>query len=320
MTRANSELPTPERVRTAAFTPTRLGRRGLDESEVRAFCEWVSDGLRRLFNDNSMLQEEVQRLRGRVLGGNGQPGVQPEDAHVQAVHVLSMAQQTADRYVADAQEYSRELAEDARMRRDEIVREAKVRASMILEEAHTSASQAADRVRDTSDLPHASERQELQAEIAYLRTFSDVYRTHLRAYTESLTRSIEEWEQTERNGALAARGSALHSSQHVLSQLAGTRLCRSPPAEAGCGGLGTTGSFGLILMNLSERMRLTAAHPTGLPTRPIARLVMSRLRVTSESALTRATASSAIENAATASHPPCAQKTPPAEPATLLPM
>jgi cell division septum initiation protein DivIVA len=161
-----------------------------------------------------MLQEEVLRLRGRVLGGNGQSGIQPEDAHVQAVHVLSMAQQTADRYVADAQEYSRELADDARMRRDEIVREAKVRASMILEEAHTSASEAADTVRATNDLPPASEQQEIQVELAYLRTFSEVCRTHLRAYMESLTRSIDEWERAERDGGLAARDSVI-PKQHV---------------------------------------------------------------------------------------------------------
>ena len=204
MTHANSELLTPERVRSAAFTPTRLGRRGLEEAEVRSFCEWVSDGLGRLLNDNSMLQAEILRLRGRLLGGKGN-GVQPEDAHIQAVHLLSKAQQTADRYVADAQKYSRELAVDAHLRRDEIVREAKVRASLILEEAHTSASEAADTVRATSDQPHASEKQEVQAELAYLRTFSEVCRTHLRAYMESLTRSIEQWEQAEHNGALAAR-------------------------------------------------------------------------------------------------------------------
>ena len=52
MSHANGELPTPERVRSATFTPARLGRRGLDETEVRAFCEWVSDGLGRLINDN----------------------------------------------------------------------------------------------------------------------------------------------------------------------------------------------------------------------------------------------------------------------------
>ena len=220
MTRANSPL-TPESVRSATFPSARLGRRGLDEGEVRAFCEFVSDGLGRLLNDNGMLQAEIMRLRERVLEGKGKSGVQPEDGHVQAVYVLSKAQQTADRYVADAQEYSRELAEDARMRSDEILREAKVRASMILEEAHTSGSRAAEAARSSPEPLSMAERQELQAEIAYLRTFSDVCRTHLRAYMESLTRSIEEWERAEHKGALAAKDAAqsaresAHSPQHV---------------------------------------------------------------------------------------------------------
>jgi DivIVA domain-containing protein len=219
MTRASYEPMTPESVRSATFTSSRLGRRGLDEGEVRAFCEYVSDGLTRMVNDNSMLQAEVMRLRQRLLEGKGRSGVQPEDGHVQAVYVLSRAQQAADRCVADAQEYGRELAEDARMRSDEILREAKVRASMILEEAHASASRAADAARAQDPVP-AAERQDLQAEIAYLRTFSDVCRTHLRAYLESLTHSIEEWERAERRGALAAKESAIQSSEHVLSPTA----------------------------------------------------------------------------------------------------
>lgn len=214
---ANNGPLTPERVRSATFPSTRLGRRGLDDAEVHAFCEWVSDGLARLLNDNAMLQQEVTRLRGRVLEGKGNSGIQPEDGHVQAVYVLSRAQQTADRYVAEAQGYSRELAQDAHLRRDDILREAKVRASMILEEAHASASQAASAVSDTRESLPASERQELQAEIAYLRTFSDVCRTHLRAYMESLTRSISEWERAEHAGSSAARNSRLQSSQHAQS-------------------------------------------------------------------------------------------------------
>jgi cell division septum initiation protein DivIVA len=205
MTLAHSEMPTPERVRSAAFTPTRLGRRGIDEAEVRAFCEWIADGLGMLLNDNNMLQAEIMRLRDRLLEGKGRTGIQPEDAHVQAVQVLSKAQQTADRYVADAQEYSRELAGEARLRRDEILNEAKVRASMIVEDAHTTATKAANTARDTPEPLPAAERQDLQAEIAYLRTFSDVCRTHLRAYLESLTRSIDEWENAEHNGTLTAR-------------------------------------------------------------------------------------------------------------------
>ncbi len=213
MTGAHIELPTPERVRSAAFTPTRLGRRGLDEAEVRAFCEWVAEGLGLLLNDNNMLQAEIMRLRDRLL--EGKAGVQPEDAHVQAVQVLSKAQQTADRYVADAQEYSRELAEEARLRRDEVLREAKVRASMILEDAHASATRAADAARDTPGPQPDTERQDLQAEIAYLRTFSGVCRTHLRAYLESLTRSIDEWERAEHNGAITARNTAARPTEHV---------------------------------------------------------------------------------------------------------
>lgn len=217
MTRASYERMTPESVRSASFTSSRLGRRGLDEGEVRDFCEYVSDGLGRLINDNSMLQAEVMRLRERLLEGKGRSGLQPEDGHVQAVYVLSKAQQTADRYVADAQEYSRELAVDARMRSDEILREAKVRASMILETAHASASEAADTARATRDAPRAAEeQQEIQVELAYLRTFSEVCRTHLRAYMESLTRSIDEWERAERNGGLAARDSVVPKQQRLI--------------------------------------------------------------------------------------------------------
>jgi DivIVA domain-containing protein len=213
MTRVSREPLTPELVRSAAFPSARLGRRGLDEGEVRAFCGRVSDELARLFSSNSVLQEEVLRLRGRLLDRTGKPGVRPEDGHVQAVYMLSKAQQTADRCVANAHEYSREVAEDARLRRDEILREAKVRASMILEEAHASASKAANAARDTGESVPAAERQDLQAEIAYLRTFSDVCRTHLRAYLESLARSIEQWEQAEQEGASVARSSLRHSSQ-----------------------------------------------------------------------------------------------------------
>jgi DivIVA domain-containing protein len=218
MTRVSGKPLTPELVRSAAFPAARLGRRGLDEGEVRAFCGRVSDEVARLLSDNVMLQEEVLRLRGRLLDRAGKPEIRPEDGHVQAVCLLAKAQRTADRCVADAQEYSRELAEDARMRRDEILREAKVRASMILEEAQASGSQGASAVPALAESLPAAECQELQAEIAYLRTFSDVCRTHLRAYMESLTRSIEQWERAERKSASAARVSVLHSSQQALAQ------------------------------------------------------------------------------------------------------
>ena len=96
---------------------------------------------------------------------------------------------------------------------------------MILEEAHTAATHAAS-VITREPLP-ASERQELQAEIAYLRTFSDVCRTHLRAYMESLSRSIKQWEQVERRGTAAAVEA--RESPPALSRASVTRQRTQPP-------------------------------------------------------------------------------------------
>jgi cell division septum initiation protein DivIVA len=201
------ERLTPDFVQSVHFPTARLGRRGLDEARVQAFCEWVESELVRLLNERTALEEEVWRLRERVRETDT---VQPEDGHVQAVYILSRAQQTADKYVANAQEYSREIAEDARRRREELLAEAKMRASVILDEAHASASHAAGLMPApvVTDKPLSlAQRQELETELTYLRAFSSVCRTHLRAYLESLTRSIDEWEHAEHSASQNARAS-----------------------------------------------------------------------------------------------------------------
>lgn len=196
---------TPEFVQSVHFPVARLGRRGLDETRVHAFCDWVESELVRMLNERTALEQEVWRLRERMRETDT---VQPEDGHVQAVYILSRAQQTADRYVANAQEYSRDIAQDARRRREEILAETKARASVILDEAHASALQAAGRSTALMQAPAAgdeplnlAQRQELETELTYLRTFSNVCRTHLRAYLESLTRSIDEWEHAEQDAS-----------------------------------------------------------------------------------------------------------------------
>jgi cell division septum initiation protein DivIVA len=203
---------TPEFVQSVHFPSARLGRRGLDEARVQAFCEWVESELVRLLNERTALEEEVWRLRERVRETDT---VRPEDGHVQAVYILSRAQQTADKYVANAQEYSRDIAEDARHRREEILAEARMRASVILDDAHASATHAV--VEHTAGVLSApvlsseplstEQRQELETELTYLRTFSNVCRTHLRAYLESLTRSIDEWEHADQTAGRGARSS-----------------------------------------------------------------------------------------------------------------
>ncbi|GAA4613323.1 cell wall synthesis protein Wag31 [Actinoallomurus liliacearum] len=190
---------TPAELQAVNFQRAPLGRRGFDEDQVRAFLGQVEQELVHVLNEKAALENEVTRLRDRIAGGGPEAAaVQPEDAHLQAVRILSNAQQTADQYVADAQRYSREVAEEARRGRDEILADAQSRATLVLEEAHRQASHAAEQVAPSTEPMSGDERRDLEREIAYLRTFSDVYRTHLRTYLESLLRNVEEWEKSER--------------------------------------------------------------------------------------------------------------------------
>ncbi|NKZ04807.1 DivIVA domain-containing protein [Actinomadura latina] len=190
---------TPGELQAVVFARAALGRRGYDEDEVRGFLAYVERELVQILNDKAALAGEVNRLRAK-----GTPSVlAPEDAHFQAVRILSQAQQTADLYVADAERYTRELAHEARLHREAILSDAKGRAEHLLEDAHRKAAAVADAaVRSAEPPPSAplppDERREMEREIAYLRTYSDVYRTHLRSYLEALLRNVDEWESSER--------------------------------------------------------------------------------------------------------------------------
>lgn len=193
---------TPDALQSATFPLSRLGRRGYEEASVNGFLRKVHAEFVRLVNERASLWQDVQRLRRRILAGETAGDAQAvlfgeADAHVHAVRIPSTAQVTADCYVADAQAYSSKVTEEARRRRDDIMREAQQHSDMLLEEAHARAREAA--VSALNAVPPQTDRERLaaQAELAYLRTYSYVYRTHLRAYTEGVLRGIEEWERKE---------------------------------------------------------------------------------------------------------------------------
>ncbi len=207
---------TPEELQTVTFPMSRLGRRGYEEEPVHGFLREVHAEFVRLVNERASLWQEVQRLRRRIIAGEA--GGDPQgvlfgeaDAHVHAVRILSTAQVTADRYVADAQAYSSRVTEEARLRRDDIMREAQQHSDMLLEDAHARARDAALSALNVAAPPQTDrERRAAQAELAYLRTYSDVYRAHLRAYTEGVLRGIEEWERKEAASLQeAARGTQI---------------------------------------------------------------------------------------------------------------
>jgi DivIVA domain-containing protein len=200
---------TPDDLLTVTFPSSRLGRRGYEEEPVDEFLRAVHTEFLRLVNDRTALQQEVQRLRRRIAaektnGDSSKVLFGEADSHVHAVRILSTAQVTADRYVADAQAYSSRLTEEARIRRDKTLSEAQQYADMLLEDARARAREAAASVLTYNGAPTPAqaqpsdhERQSAQSELAYLRTYSDVYRAHLRAYTEGILRGIDDWERDE---------------------------------------------------------------------------------------------------------------------------
>jgi DivIVA domain-containing protein len=213
---------TPAEVQITSFRKAPFGRRGFDEEQVQDFLVRVEQELVELLNEKAQFQDECTRLRKRVLEGNGaNGGVRPEDAHVQSVHILSRAQQTADQYVADAERYSRELAGEARRHYDEVLTDARSRAVMLLEEAHKRASEAASAVgmqsmQDYSGPMSAERRRDLEGEVAYLRTFSQVYRTHLKSYLEALLQNVEQWELSEQSSiGHVSRGALSNGARHT---------------------------------------------------------------------------------------------------------
>lgn len=118
---------TPETLQTVTFPSARLGKRGVDEDHVRLFCEWVESELIRLLNEKTALEQEVGRLRKQVrtepADGDASDDDPERDPQLAALTVMLRAKQTADQYIANAQEFSRDIAADARKRREQILGE-----------------------------------------------------------------------------------------------------------------------------------------------------------------------------------------------------
>jgi cell division septum initiation protein DivIVA len=193
---------TPNELQSVRFPLAGLGRHGYEETAVNGFLRKVHAEFVRLVNERASLWQDVQRLRQRILAGEADSDRQivllgEADAHVHVMRLLSATQVIAERYGADAHAYKSRLTDEARRHRDEIMREAQQYSDTVLEESHARASEAA--ISALNAAPRKADREELavQAELAYLRTYSGVYRANLRAYTESVLRGIEEWERKE---------------------------------------------------------------------------------------------------------------------------
>jgi DivIVA domain-containing protein len=181
----------PTDVQNVRFTRGSMMRPGYSEVEVDRFLARIAHELQRSIAERAELRDELHALREQ-LAGEQEAHQPPSD---QAVRILASAQQTADAYVAEAEEFSRQMTTEARHQYEELTRQARENAGAILQTAQEA---AAKMKRGGGGAPAATPEQatseELQEQIAYLRAFGQATRTQLRAYLEALLTDVEkEW-------------------------------------------------------------------------------------------------------------------------------
>jgi len=124
----------PEQIRSATFSRTTFGRRGISEDEVLRFLHRVAGDVNGLEDELAMARAENARLKDGLRQWQSQqrdPHAQPpyaqptDDVPTEAIAILSRAQRQIDAQVAEAEHYCRLREREARQRYDEIVLRAK---------------------------------------------------------------------------------------------------------------------------------------------------------------------------------------------------
>ena len=178
----------PADIRNVRFTRASMLRPGYVDAEVDRVMSRVAEELARHIAEKAELRDEVRALRAHV---EGTPvPVQPSE---QAVRILSSAQQTADAYVAEAEEFSRQMTSEARTVYEEEVRQARENAGAIIQAAQEAAAKMTAGGVAGADTG-ARSMEELEEQVAYLKAFGQACRVQLRSYLEALLGDVEkEW-------------------------------------------------------------------------------------------------------------------------------
>jgi len=179
---------TPADLQNLRFTRGSMLRPGYVDAEVDRVLNRVAEEMGRLYAEKAALRDEVRSLRAHVEGA-----VVPEAPSDQAVRILASAQQTADNYVAEAEEFSRQMTSEARSTYEEEIRQARENAGAIIQAAQEAASKLSGGAPAGADTPARSVA-ELEEQVAYLKAFGQATRTQLRSYLEALLTDVEaEW-------------------------------------------------------------------------------------------------------------------------------
>jgi DivIVA domain-containing protein len=178
----------PADLHNVRFTRGSMLRPGYVDTEVDRVLSRVAEELGRLYAEKAALRDQVRSLQAQVDGV-----VIPEAPSEQAVRILSSAQQTADNYVAEAEEFSRQVTSEARSEYEELTRQARENAGAIIQAAQEAAAKVSGGAAGVDPAGQHSV-EELQEQVAYLKAFGQATRTQLRSYLEALLNTVEtEW-------------------------------------------------------------------------------------------------------------------------------
>src|ERR1700712_2234638 len=227
---ANDGGITPSDLQNVRFSRAHRLHPGYVDTEVDRVMNRVAEELGRLYAEKAALRDQVRSLQAQVEGV-----VVPEPPSEQAVPILSVAQQTADNYVAEAEEFSRQVTGDARSEYEELVRRARENAGAILQAAQEAAANLAG---PTVGAPDGAERTvaELEEQVAYLKAFGQACRVQLRAYLEALLSDVEnEWGRADPAAAPpgASRPPAPRPAQPTSATAFEANVAAEQPEPAG---------------------------------------------------------------------------------------
>jgi DivIVA domain-containing protein len=238
----------PADLHNVRFTRAPMRRPGYTDTEVDRVLSRAAEELSRLMAEKAELRDQVQALQAQQAQQAQAAGVPvQEPPSEQALRILSSAQLTADNYVAEAEEFSRQVTAEARAQYEELTRQARENAGAILQ----AAQEAAARI-GTPAAPAGNERsvEELQEQVAYLKAFGQACRVQLRSYLEALISDVEsEWGGAD-PAALPqemprppAQRTSSASGPVPATTFESNTVAEQPPADAGADGRSmTTGS------------------------------------------------------------------------------
>jgi DivIVA domain-containing protein len=232
----------PADIHNVRFTRGSILRPGYVETEVDRVLHRVAEELARHIAEKGQLRDQVRALQAQVEGVSV-----PEAPSEQAVRILAVAQQTADAYVAEAEEFSRQMTSEARTTYEEEVRQARENAGAIIQAAQEAARKISAGVPAGADTPARSVEQ-LEEQVAYLKAFGQACRVQLRSYLEALLADIEtEWGRadpaalplapprppTQRSGREGGTGASATFTDNTVADTPNDQAEEGRPATAG---------------------------------------------------------------------------------------